>query len=665
MTPLLIPPVPDFRSSTGLFAALRAEHKLKASGKHLFDASVYQTDDSTSSFHDMVRELSEKTAAAQPTEFHHLLATLASEGRLMRLYTQNVDGLDTSLPPLGTTSPLSNKGPWPRTVQLHGGLQKMACSKCNNISDFEPALFRGSSPPPCTVCMEADKVRTDHAGKRSHGVGKLRPRMVLYNEFNPDDEAIGTVMRADLRARPDAVIVVGTSMKIPGVRRIVREMCAVVRGRRDGIAVWINHEPPPAGKEFEDCWDLVVEGDSDKVAAHANMRRWDDNSVDYKECSESDSEKARANDSKVKVIIDPPVERAKPRDSEIKVIIETPAKKAVDSALLTPAASPRPNSVDPAIQLNVFPQLKAAGKKEGNATTKLPKLKQSLKATTKPSASKSKVSKPAISRPFKSGKSSTVAKSFPNAQINTVFKVSKPQQPAKLSKIPTKNPKPKAVILSEDDSQEPVRPMAPISPSSARNNGPIVPQQAQTPSKELFPSPPRQEASLVQPSVENIEVLGKCEVQTPTNPVEDSSRNSTVELSPYFIMTQNSPSRPPYEKSISPTFIMTQNSPSRPFYEKFVLPGQPFYPNQPTSQERSTNTTVTMTEHASKGPAKLLFPNGRSQPERQAGRPLSTNLVVDTADRLEKHGGGGRLKRMSEEIVSPTTIPDSMRELLN
>ena len=36
--------VPDFRSSTGLFATLRGQHKQKASGKHLFDASVYKHD---------------------------------------------------------------------------------------------------------------------------------------------------------------------------------------------------------------------------------------------------------------------------------------------------------------------------------------------------------------------------------------------------------------------------------------------------------------------------------------------------------------------------------------------------------------------------------------------------------------------------------------------
>ncbi|KAL9044110.1 MAG: hypothetical protein Q9214_002730, partial [Letrouitia sp. 1 TL-2023] len=266
--------IPDFRSATGLFSSLRSEHKLKASGKHLFDASVYQTDLSTSQFHDMVRSLSHLVRHAKPTVFHHMLATLAKEDRLLRLYTQNVDGIDTSLPPLKTEVPLGSKGPW-------------------------PPLFDGPIAPLCAVCVETDKVRTDHAGKRSHGVGRLRPNMVLYNEHNPEDETIGYVVKADLRARPDAVIVVGTSMKIPGVRRIVREMCGVVRGRRNGLAVWINHGPPPAGKEFEDCWDLVVRGSSDEVASRAKMRQWNDNSKDFEECTESDTNRAKEG-SKVK-----------------------------------------------------------------------------------------------------------------------------------------------------------------------------------------------------------------------------------------------------------------------------------------------------------------------------------------------------------------------------
>lgn len=197
---------------------------------------------------------------------------------MLRLYTQNVDGIDTRLEPLATAIPLEEKGPWPKTIQLHGGLDKMVCSKCGELSDFKADLFEGTETPPCSACEGMDMAR-EACGKRSHGIGRLRPRMVLYNEYNPDQDAIGAVTTADLKSRPDAVIVVGTSLKIPGVRRMASEMCKVARGRKDGFTAWINNCDEPSGPEFQDCWDLVVKGDSDEIARHAAIPRWNDKDI--------------------------------------------------------------------------------------------------------------------------------------------------------------------------------------------------------------------------------------------------------------------------------------------------------------------------------------------------------------------------------------------------
>lgn len=321
---LLTSSVPDFRSSTGLFTTLKTQHKsAKSSGKDLFDASVYRNDNSTKDFHDMVRELSRQTRKAAPTLFHHMLATLAEEGRLLRLYTQNVDGIDTSIEPLATKVPLNKKGPWPKTIQLHGGLAKMVCSKCGHLDDFNSALFEGSEPPSCTECVTTDSVRLA-GGLRSHGIGCLRPRMVLYNEFNPDEDAIGAVSHADLKTRPDAVIVVGTSLKVPGIRRLVKEMCAVTRGRRGGFTAWINLDPEPLGIDFKDSWDMVVRGKSDEVAHHVHLPKWDD-----KDCGE------------FKII----TEEEKPRASQLQVVLEMkPLEVVKTQGLVTPNASPRQQS---------------------------------------------------------------------------------------------------------------------------------------------------------------------------------------------------------------------------------------------------------------------------------------------------------------------------------
>ena len=347
----------------------------------------------------MVRNLSGLVTAAQPTAFHKMLARLGREGRLMRLYTQNVDGIDVALPGLETSVPLSTKGPWPRSVQLHGGLQKMVCSKCQTLSDFAPARFNGPEAPLCTACIQADDLRTNHAGKRSHGVGRLRPRLVLYNEHNPDEEAIGACVSGDLRARPDALVVVGTSMKIPGVRRIVREMCGVVRGRRDGLTVWINQDAPPPGKDFEDCWDLIVKGPCDEVARQAEIHH------DHEHCSQSD------------------VERIKER-TDVSVVVSSP-KKPKSEAMLTPAPSPLPKHAEPVklgvkLKLNLNqakitaePTVKKRGRKpavKANQGATGPKKKKPVNPaeSTKPMKSMLKTTKAAtaVSLPIKSSKPS-------------------------------------------------------------------------------------------------------------------------------------------------------------------------------------------------------------------------------------------------------------------
>ncbi|KAI7279202.1 DHS-like NAD/FAD-binding domain-containing protein [Hortaea werneckii] len=289
--------IPDFRSENGLFRTLKDEYSLKGRGQDLFDASVYKDDHSTSLFHSMVSNMSRMTKAAKPTAFHHMLATMAKEGRLLRLYTQNVDGLDTCLDPLQTRIPLTKDqdGKWPRTVQLHGGLEKMVCLKCHEISEFDPELFNGAIPPLCPRCEEVNDIRTNHEGKRSHGVGCLRPRMVLYNEHNPDELAIGSVMKEDLRRRPDAVIVVGTTVKIPGVKRILKELSGIVRDRKDGgLAIWINQELPPAADGIKDCFDIIVQSSCDEVASRAAMRKWNEpcEQDDFNEVSDEDALKA-------------------------------------------------------------------------------------------------------------------------------------------------------------------------------------------------------------------------------------------------------------------------------------------------------------------------------------------------------------------------------------
>ena len=427
----------------------------------------------------MVRLLSQMISDAKPTMFHEMLATLGSEGRLLRLYTQNVDGIDTSLPPLVTKVPLQNKGPWPRTIQLHGSLEQMVCTKCNKLSPFEAALFSGPVPPLCTQCVENDQIRTDVAGKRSHGIGRLRPRMVLYNEANPDAEAIGAVVKADLLKRPDAVIVVGTSMEIPGVKRMVREMCGTVRDRRDGVAIWINRGPPPVGKEFEDCWDLVVAGDCDQVAQRANMRRWNDEGNDYKDCTESEAERAKEKDSGIKVLVKPVKRSVTPKGSDSPKQGNTPA-------MMTPGESPMSKATKLPKAFTI-PPLKLSDTNENPKPKGHPKEAGKKKAAKNASISQTAGSKiPKASNNSKLNFKITKSQKLPIDSAKPAPLPNAPPSPTKekMTKIPKPRPSPtnqekaKRLLASINEPfDDTAIPMMPIPPQSARTNGPMSPFQ--------------------------------------------------------------------------------------------------------------------------------------------------------------------------------------------
>ena len=485
--------IPDFRSATGLFNSLKKEHGLKSSGKDLFDASVYQDDVSTTTFHAMVRNLSTETKSAQPTAFHHLLATLAQEGRLMRLYTQNVDGIDTSMPPLKTEAPLPKKAPWPKTVQVHGGLDHMVCSKCHKLYPFDAELFDGPSAPPCPSCVETDLVR-QAADKRTHGIGCLRPRMVLYNEQNPDDEAIGSCAATDLRMRPDAVIVAGTTLKVPGIRRIAREMCNTVRDRKDGVAIWINNDPEPLGVDLKNAWDLVVTGPCDEVARHAALRKWND-PMEFKEVTDEDVCKAK-------------------ESNRIEVVVGTPKKPGVfrNAGQLTPSQSPRMLPKNAIKQEPTTPSKRGTKRKSSaqmdllsNLVTKGATKKaqtQAKKATATKSRAKKDTKKETqvINNMFKATKITAKpvgrpAKKLSDAPIQPAPRTKSKAQPAPVKKVSEaitvvkrETPSTPTCVRITRFKQELV--MQPLSEADRRNNhSPVRPAvESFTPIKDRTPS---------------------------------------------------------------------------------------------------------------------------------------------------------------------------------
>ncbi|KAH3665602.1 hypothetical protein OGAPHI_003790 [Ogataea philodendri] len=251
--------IPDFRSANGLFQGFAS--KSNGSGKNLFDYNVFRSSESIKEFENMIHKLYILSNNCQPSPFHLMLDKISHQGRLLRLYTQNIDCLDTQLPNLQTKVPLAFKKPYPKTIQLHGNINLVNCSKCHYVKELDKSFFDENRTviQNCPECEELNAVRAI-AGRRAQSGGVLRPRIVLYNEFHPDGEIIGNITESDLKSRPDCLLVVGTTLKIPGVRRLVKEMAKVVHYNK-GSVIWVNVDQPSQSiVDYVEHFDLIVTG---------------------------------------------------------------------------------------------------------------------------------------------------------------------------------------------------------------------------------------------------------------------------------------------------------------------------------------------------------------------------------------------------------------------
>ncbi|KAF5392343.1 hypothetical protein D9757_001449 [Collybiopsis confluens] len=307
--------IPDFRSSEGLFQTLKRDNPKDAlsSGKDLFDASVFNTEHKTALFCQMISRLSDLSKAAEPTPFHHLLRFLDEHSRLLRVYTQNIDAIEeksglsfgvpefegkrgkprnTTFQDIGDPGPSTAANRTPRCIPLHGTLQQVHCQICTQsfpLDRYLPALASGV-PPECPECTSMERTR-QLVGKRPRGVGKLRPSVVLYNEAHKDGEGVGEIVQKDLigskgRSGADLLLVVGTSLRVPGTKRMVREFSKAVHSRGSSSkesspgdeqgqqqqqqqpmkVIYLNLDFPVPTREWEGVFDAWIQGDAQMFA---------------------------------------------------------------------------------------------------------------------------------------------------------------------------------------------------------------------------------------------------------------------------------------------------------------------------------------------------------------------------------------------------------------
>lgn len=245
--------IPDFRSSSGLYELVKKQFPELPlmSGQEMFDISLFRDELKISVFATFMEKLYSSVQTAQPTRTHKFIAHLKNRNKLLRCYTQNIDGLEENLGlemsnnDTDDTTITGFNSRWKNfdVVQLHGDLNSLACTRCFHTFDWNRywcRSFRRGELPTCPTCEEQN-LRRFQQGKRQSGLtGFLRPNIVLYGENHPSCDFIAQGLNLDVqRGKPDFLIIMGTSLKVDGVKRVVRQLSKQVH-ERGGIVLLVN-----------------------------------------------------------------------------------------------------------------------------------------------------------------------------------------------------------------------------------------------------------------------------------------------------------------------------------------------------------------------------------------------------------------------------------------
>ncbi|KAI1340250.1 hypothetical protein F5Y15DRAFT_52678 [Xylariaceae sp. FL0016] len=300
-------------------------------GRDLFDSNIWADPLKTSVFYRFATSLRQKIRDVEPTSTHRFIAQMRDIGKLSRVYTQNIDeiekkiGLSTDLKhgagnkrrksakhqhlsdvgkeckdipesciadeDLGSTEVvpssqgsdeagrskirpnlLQDKGV--ECVFLHGSLHALRCFVCGKLCDWdqdgrESRTMCGEQPE-CPHCAGATAARQEK-GKRALGVGKLRPDIVLYGEEHPQSDLISPIVQHDLGAGPDVLLILGTSLRVHGLKVMVREFAKAVHNK-GGKVVFINFTKP-SESVWGDVLDYWIEWDCDAWVNNLKERK--------------------------------------------------------------------------------------------------------------------------------------------------------------------------------------------------------------------------------------------------------------------------------------------------------------------------------------------------------------------------------------------------------
>lgn len=263
--------IPDFRSENGLYNLVKSRFPdAVMKGKDLFDTVLFSNEKSIRVFMSFMAELRKCILSAKSTKTHGFIKKLQEKKKLLRCYTQNIDGLEVQQ---GLTIGVPKEARALKAtsvIQLHGDIHSLRCMLCASGHSWTKDLqeqFELGEAPACPTCQEAqdDRIRN---GKRITGIGCLRPDIVLYGEEHPSGAEIGFAMTRDLKSNPDLLLIMGTSLKVIGIRKLVRDVAKTVRSRGGKVILINSSDIGVKSASWRDIIDYHVHGDCDSWVAY-------------------------------------------------------------------------------------------------------------------------------------------------------------------------------------------------------------------------------------------------------------------------------------------------------------------------------------------------------------------------------------------------------------
>lgn len=264
--------IPDFRSRGGLYDTVRDKYGLP-DPEIIFDLTEFHDDPTV--FYSFAKHVMPPPSLS-PSPTHYFIAQLAARSKLLRVYSQNIDGLE------------SRAGvPDNQLLLCHGSFLSASCtlSTCDASvpgSQIVDHVLTGDVPQ-CDKCMkrhenkQRKRRKTSRSGKsksrRSFSahfdddddepdIGVMKPDIVFFGEKLPS--RVSASINRDVR-KADLVLVIGTSLTVEPVASIPRHF------ERSVPRILINQQP------VKHSFNVELIGDCDIIIRHiADALNWPD-----------------------------------------------------------------------------------------------------------------------------------------------------------------------------------------------------------------------------------------------------------------------------------------------------------------------------------------------------------------------------------------------------